>query len=81
MENLCSNTKIQIEELRKNISSELDQMLMKSFEKNKESKEEYVEKADERDNRKSFYKERGNGEENVEKEKKDDRRIKSRKGR
>ena len=44
MENLCSNTKIQIEELRKNISSELDQMLTKSFDKDKEgSKEYYVE--------------------------------------
>ena len=43
MENLCSNTKIQMEELRKNISSELDQMLSKSFDKNKESREECAE--------------------------------------
>jgi hypothetical protein len=78
MENLCSNTKIQIEELRKNISSELDQMLMKSFEKNKESKEEYVEKADERDNRKSFYTERDN-EGNSKKENKEDKKTMSRK--
>lgn len=41
IENLCSNTKIQIEELRKNISSELDQMLTKSFDKDKEDSTEY----------------------------------------
>jgi hypothetical protein len=40
MENLCSITKVQIEELRKNITSELDQMLAKSFDKNKESRAE-----------------------------------------
>lgn len=40
MENLCSNTKIQIEELRKNISNELGQILTKSVENPKEENEE-----------------------------------------
>ncbi len=39
MENICVNTKDQIEELRKNIGSELDQMLTKSVEKHKEEKD------------------------------------------
>ena len=33
MENLCANTKEQMEDLRRTISSELDQMLVKSTEK------------------------------------------------
>lgn len=67
MENLCSNTKVQIEELRKNISSELEQMLTKSFDKNGEngtSKEGYTEEYTDR---------------NTEKEGKDDKKTKSRK--
>ena len=35
MENICTNTKDQMEDLRKTISSELDQMLIKSTKKDK----------------------------------------------
>ena len=63
MENLCSNTKIQIEELRKNISGELDQMLTKSFDKNEESKEECSQE---------------DAREDTEKENKEDKKTKSR---
>jgi len=38
MENLCENTKAQIEELRKNVSDELDQILAKDKGENKENK-------------------------------------------
>jgi hypothetical protein len=79
MENLCSNTKIQIEELRKNISSELDQMLTKSFDKNKEdkgtdkgSKEEYAES----NSRKFFYAE-GDVEKVTDKESREESREES----
>jgi hypothetical protein len=52
MENLCSNTKVQIEELRKNINGELDQMLTKSFDKNKERKD-YNEEDDTKEDKKN----------------------------
>jgi hypothetical protein len=93
MENLCSNTKIQIEELRKNISSELDQMLTKSFDKNREDKgidKENKEECAEPNSRKFFYAEgdvekvtgkesREESREESKEESKEDKKTKSRK--
>jgi len=56
MENLCANTKEQMEDLRKTISSELDHMLVKSTEKDSEKdkcSEEIVGKDDRKTRRKS----------------------------
>jgi hypothetical protein len=44
MENLCINTKSHIEELRKNINTELDQILTKDKEDIKEENREETEK-------------------------------------
>ncbi len=43
MENICSNTKGQIDELRKSISSELDQMLTKSIDNREENSKKETE--------------------------------------
>lgn len=57
IENLCTNTKLQIEELKKNISSELDQIVAKSSEKSKEGDEEDIGRAY-KDDRKSISRKR-----------------------